>query len=37
MPTKLEDYADKFETIRFRREDGILEMTLPAAGSMRAT
>ena len=30
--TKLDDYAQKFETIRFRREDGILEMTLHTNG-----
>lgn len=30
--TKYEDYANKFETVRFRREDGILEMTLHTAG-----
>ena len=30
--TKLDDYAQKFETIRFRREDGILEMTLHTDG-----
>jgi enoyl-CoA hydratase/carnithine racemase len=30
--TKYEDYANKFETIRFRREDGILEMTLHTKG-----
>lgn len=28
----LPDYRDKFETIRFRREDGILEMTLHTDG-----
>jgi enoyl-CoA hydratase/carnithine racemase len=33
---KLEDYADKYRTIRFRREDGILEMTLHSdGGSLR--
>ncbi|MPZ44556.1 MAG: enoyl-CoA hydratase/isomerase family protein [Betaproteobacteria bacterium] len=32
MPTQLKDYADKYETIRFRREDGILEMTLHSNG-----
>jgi enoyl-CoA hydratase/carnithine racemase len=30
--TKYEDYASKFETISFRREDGILEMTLHTKG-----
>ncbi len=30
--TKLDDYAQKFETIRFRREEGILEMTLHTNG-----
>jgi len=30
--TKLDDYAQKFETIRFRRDDGILEMTLHTKG-----
>lgn len=34
--TKFDDYAQKFQTIRFRREDGILEMTLHTNGdSMR--
>jgi enoyl-CoA hydratase/carnithine racemase len=28
LRTKLEDYQDKYETIRFQRENGILEMTL---------
>ena len=36
MATRFEDYANKFETIRFRREDGILEMTLHTnGGSLR--
>lgn len=30
--TKFDDYANKFETIRFRREDGILEMTIHTKG-----
>ncbi|OGA48811.1 MAG: crotonase [Betaproteobacteria bacterium RIFCSPLOWO2_12_FULL_62_58] len=30
--TKFEDYGQKFENIRFRREDGILEMTLHTKG-----
>ena len=30
--TALVDYADKFETIRFRREDGILEVTVHTGG-----
>lgn len=30
--TKFDDYAQKFQTIRFRREDGILEMTLHTNG-----
>lgn len=30
--TKFEDYAQKFENIRFRREDSILEMTLHTKG-----
>ena len=30
--SKLDDYINKFETIRFRREDGILEMTLHTNG-----
>jgi enoyl-CoA hydratase/carnithine racemase len=30
--TKFEDYAQKFRNIRFRREDGILEMTLHTNG-----
>lgn len=34
--TKLEDYADKYETIRMRREDGILEITVHTdGGSLR--
>lgn len=28
LRTKLEDYCDKYETIKFHREDGILKMTL---------
>jgi enoyl-CoA hydratase/carnithine racemase len=32
LRTKLEDYAQKYQTIRFRREDGILEMTLHTGG-----
>lgn len=28
LRTKLEGYCDKYETIKFRRQDGILEMTL---------
>ena len=28
MTTQYDDYAKKFETIKFRREDGILEMTV---------
>src|SRR5262245_66207150 len=36
MATRFEDYVNKFETIRFRREDGILEMTLHTnGGSLR--
>lgn len=36
MSTRFEDYKDKFQNIRFRREDGILEMTLHTNGdSMR--
>jgi enoyl-CoA hydratase/carnithine racemase len=31
--TTLNDYVDKFETIRFRREDGILEVTLHTGGA----
>jgi enoyl-CoA hydratase/carnithine racemase len=30
--TKFEDYKDKFQNIRFRREDGILEMTMHTNG-----
>src|SRR3990172_12663687 len=30
--TKYEDYAEKFQMIRFRREDGILEMRLHTNG-----
>lgn len=34
--SKLADYQDKFQNIRFRREDGILEMTLHTdGGSLR--
>ena len=32
LRTKLDDYADKYKTIRFRRENGILEMTLHTDG-----
>lgn len=32
LRTKLADYADKYKTIRFRREDGILEMSLHTDG-----
>jgi hypothetical protein len=32
MATKYDDYAQKFETIRFRREDRILEMTVHTNG-----
>jgi enoyl-CoA hydratase/carnithine racemase len=32
LRTKLADYAEKYKTIRFRREDGILEMTLHTDG-----
>ncbi len=30
--TKLDDYAEKYRTIRFRREDGILELTVHSDG-----
>ena len=30
--TRLEDYAEKYKTIRFRREDGILELTVHSDG-----
>ncbi len=32
LRTRLEDYQDKYETINFKREDGILEMTLTTDG-----
>ncbi|MCP4071615.1 MAG: enoyl-CoA hydratase/isomerase family protein [Hyphomicrobiales bacterium] len=32
LRTRLEDYQDKYETINFNREDGILEMTLTTDG-----
>ena len=32
LRVQLEDYCDKYETIRFRREDGILEMTVTTDG-----
>ena len=32
MRTKLDDYCDKYESIKFRREDGILEMILGTDG-----
>ncbi len=32
LRTQLEDYQDKYETISFRRENGILEMTLVTDG-----
>jgi enoyl-CoA hydratase/carnithine racemase len=32
LRTKFEDYAHKYQTIRMRREDGILEMTLHTEG-----
>jgi enoyl-CoA hydratase/carnithine racemase len=32
LRTALVDYVDKFETIRFRREDGILEVTVHTDG-----
>ena len=32
LRTKLEDYCDKYETIKFRREEGILEMILGTDG-----
>ena len=32
LRTKLDDYASKYKTIRFRREDGILEMSLHTDG-----
>ena len=36
MPTKLEDYADKYQTVRFERRNGILQMTLHTdGGSLR--
>lgn len=32
MPTELEDYANKYKTIKFERRDGILQMTLHSQG-----
>jgi enoyl-CoA hydratase/carnithine racemase len=32
MRTKFDDYRDKYESVNFRREDGILEMTLGTDG-----
>ena len=32
MATQYDDYANKFETIKFKREDGILEMTVHTNG-----
>lgn len=32
MTTQYDDYAKKFETIKFKREDGILEMTVHTNG-----
>ena len=32
MPTKLEDYANKYQCVRFERRDGILQMTLHTEG-----
>ena len=32
MPTKLEDYADKYQCVRFERRGGILQMTLHTEG-----
>jgi enoyl-CoA hydratase/carnithine racemase len=33
LRTKFEDYAQKYQTIRMRREDGILELTLHTEGN----
>ena len=36
MPTKLDDYANKYQCVRFERRDGILQMTLHTdGGSLR--
>ena len=36
MPTKLEDYATKYQCVRFERRGGILQMTLHTdGGSLR--
>ena len=32
MPLKLQDYANKYKTIKFERRDGILQMTLHSQG-----
>src|SRR6202165_4544045 len=32
MPTKLEDYANKYQSVRMERRDGILQMTLHTEG-----
>jgi enoyl-CoA hydratase/carnithine racemase len=32
MAIKLEDYANKYKTIKFERRDGILQMTLHSQG-----
>ena len=32
LRTRLEDYCDKYESVRMRREDGILEITLGTGG-----
>ncbi len=32
MAMKLEDYANKYKTIKFERRDGILQMTLHSQG-----
>ena len=32
MPTKLEDYANKYQTVRMERRNGILQVTLHTEG-----
>jgi hypothetical protein len=32
MPTKLDDYANKYQTVRMERRDGILQVTLHTEG-----
>ena len=32
MPTKLDDYANKYQTVRMERRNGILQVTLHTEG-----